>query len=35
MKAADKPFIVKGIMTVKGALKAVEAGASVSQWRKP
>ncbi len=28
IKAAYKPFIVKGIMTVKGALKAVEAGAS-------
>ena len=26
--AADAPFIVKGIMTVKGALKAKEAGAS-------
>ncbi len=26
--ATDKPFIVKGIMTVKGALKAKEAGAS-------
>ena len=28
VKAAGKPFIVKGIMTVKGALKALEAGAS-------
>lgn len=27
-KAANAPFIVKGIMTVKGALKAKEAGAS-------
>ena len=26
--AAEKPFILKGIMTVKGALKALEAGAS-------
>lgn len=28
VKAANAPFIVKGIMTVKGALKAKEAGAS-------
>lgn len=28
IKLAGKPFIVKGIMTVKGALKAKEAGAS-------
>lgn len=28
VKAADVPFILKGIMTVKGALKAKEAGAS-------
>ena len=28
IKAAGKPFIVKGIMTVKGALKAKKAGAS-------
>ncbi len=28
IKAAGKPFIVKGIMTVKGALKAKQAGAS-------
>lgn len=28
IKAAGKPFILKGIMTVKGALKAKEAGAS-------
>lgn len=28
IKYAEKPFIVKGIMTAKGALKAVEAGAS-------
>lgn len=28
VKMTDKPFIVKGIMTVKGALKAKEAGAS-------
>lgn len=28
VKAANVPFIVKGIMTVKGALKAKEAGAS-------
>ena len=28
VEAAGKPFIVKGIMTVKGALKALEAGAS-------
>lgn len=28
IKIANKPFIVKGIMTVKGALKAKEAGAS-------
>ena len=28
IRAAGKPFIVKGIMTVKGALKAREAGAS-------
>lgn len=28
IKAAEKPFILKGIMTVKGALKAREAGAS-------
>lgn len=28
IKAAGKPFIVKGIMTVKGALKAKEAGAA-------
>ena len=28
IKAAGKPFIIKGIMTVKGALKAKEAGAS-------
>lgn len=28
VKAANAPFIVKGIMTVKGALKANEAGAS-------
>ena len=27
IKAAGIPFIVKGVMTVKGALKAVEAGA--------
>ena len=27
-KMADKPFIVKGVMTVKGALKAKEAGAA-------
>lgn len=27
VKAAEKPFIVKGVMTVKGALKAKEAGA--------
>ena len=27
-KMADKPFIVKGIMTVKGALKAKDAGAA-------
>lgn len=28
IKYAAKPFIIKGIMTVKGALKAIEAGAS-------
>lgn len=28
VKAAGVPFIVKGIMTVKGALKAKEAGAA-------
>ena len=28
VKAAGVPFILKGIMTVKGALKAKEAGAS-------
>ena len=28
VEAAGKPFIAKGIMTVKGALKALEAGAS-------
>lgn len=28
VKAAGKPFVVKGIMTVKGALKAQEAGAA-------
>lgn len=28
IKAAGKPFIIKGIMTVKGALKAKEAGAA-------
>lgn len=28
VKAANAPFIVKGIMTIKGALKAKEAGAS-------
>lgn len=28
IKRAEKPFILKGIMTVKGALKAKEAGAS-------
>lgn len=28
VKAANAPFIIKGIMTVKGALKAKEAGAS-------
>ena len=28
IKKAGKPFIVKGIMTVKGAVKAMEAGAS-------
>ena len=28
IKAVNKPFIVKGIMTVKGAKKALEAGAS-------
>ena len=28
VKEAGKPFIAKGIMTVKGALKALEAGAS-------
>lgn len=28
VKMAEKPFIIKGIMTVKGALKAQEAGAS-------
>lgn len=28
VKMAGKPFIIKGVMTVKGALKALEAGAS-------
>lgn len=28
IKTVNRPFIVKGIMTVKGALKAIEAGAS-------
>ncbi len=28
VEAVDKPFIAKGIMTVKGALKALEAGAA-------
>ena len=28
VKLAERPFIVKGVMTVKGALKAKEAGAA-------
>ena len=32
VQAAGVPFILKGIMTVKGALKAKEAGASASWY---
>jgi len=33
VKLAERPFIVKGVMTVKGALKAKEAGAGLQPRR--